>query len=123
MTPDAAHAMTKAAKKEGFYFRTLTRTDIKGLVQCEVNAPGLDYIHTHAGMLDKPGYRYNLTFRTEDNACSRDLRTGLQDVMNIIVRENGTDTRQFKYYQGGKVGIYNIDRQDPIYSEEILPFR
>lgn len=42
---ETAHELTKAAKKNGFYFRTLTATDKPGDVYCEATAPGIDYIN------------------------------------------------------------------------------
>ena len=43
-TSENAHLLTKAAKKNGFYFRTLMRTDTDTLVHCEVTAQGYQYI-------------------------------------------------------------------------------
>lgn len=43
-TPEVAHSMTKAKKKEKFYFRTLTRTDHIETVLCETSDAGWEYI-------------------------------------------------------------------------------
>lgn len=46
-TPEVAHSLTKASKKEGFYFRTLTRTDHTDIVTCETTEPGWKYINNN----------------------------------------------------------------------------
>lgn len=45
---DTAHALTKAAKKSGYYFRTLTRTDNGTDVFCEASEPMMTYIEDNA---------------------------------------------------------------------------
>ncbi len=42
-TPETAHELT-AKKKQGFYFRTLTRTDRGDRVYCETTEPGYHFI-------------------------------------------------------------------------------
>ncbi len=37
--------LTKASKKEKFYFKTLTRTDNTDHVECETTEPGFEYIN------------------------------------------------------------------------------
>lgn len=44
-TPETAHMLTKAGKKEKFYFKTLTRTDNTDHVECETTEPGFEYIN------------------------------------------------------------------------------
>lgn len=47
-TPDVAHLLSKACKKERFYFRTLTRTDHIAIVISEITEPGMNYIKKNA---------------------------------------------------------------------------
>lgn len=37
LTAEHAHMLTKDSKKNGYYFRTLSRTDTGSLVHCETN--------------------------------------------------------------------------------------
>ena len=74
-TSENAHLLTKAAKKNGFYFRTLMRTDTETLVYCEVNAQGYQYIKDNGIDVDtevKPTpaattYRYKVQDREAGN--------------------------------------------------------
>lgn len=43
-TAEVAHKLTKQSKKQGFYFRTLSRTDNTDVVSCEVTEHGYEYI-------------------------------------------------------------------------------
>lgn len=53
LTPEVARRLTAVSKKEGFYFRTLTRTD-KGIpVHCEASDYGFDFILNHKNELFK----------------------------------------------------------------------
>lgn len=42
--PETAHMLTKKSKKNGFYFRTLSRTDNVEMVPCEVTEQGYQYM-------------------------------------------------------------------------------
>lgn len=43
-TSEVAHRLTKESKKQGFYFKTLTRTTKIEEVVCETTEPGYEYI-------------------------------------------------------------------------------
>lgn len=43
-TSETAHRLTKESKKQGFYFKTLTRTTKIEEVVCETTEPGYEYI-------------------------------------------------------------------------------
>ena len=42
--PNTAHSLTAIKKKQGFFFRTLTRTDHIERVYCETDEKGRKYI-------------------------------------------------------------------------------
>lgn len=52
-TPSIAHRLTKEMKKNGFYYRTLTRTDHNEFVICETTDPGMQYIEENKIPINK----------------------------------------------------------------------
>jgi DNA-binding XRE family transcriptional regulator len=106
-TSENARLLTKAAKKNGFFFRTLMRTDTDTLVHCETNAQGYQYIKDNGIDVDtevktNPAgmtYRYKVQDResgkvigfyyTEDEANADVVLFGNND------KEHGTYTTDF----------------------------
>ena len=54
---ETARMLTKESKKNGFYFRTLSRTDNVDRVPCEVTEPGHQYM---TNTTIKIGYKYDV---------------------------------------------------------------
>lgn len=106
-TSENAHLLTKAAKKNGFYFRSLMRTDTDKLVYCEVNAAGNQYIKENGIDVDteiKPmpalmTYRYKVQDREAGNVI--DYFFSKEDADEAVVmfeegdKEDGTYTPDF----------------------------
>ena len=55
-TPETARELTALKKKNGFYFRTLTRTDNIDRVYCEVTDPGYQFIKENGITIDELNY-------------------------------------------------------------------
>lgn len=55
-TPETARELTALKKKNGFYFRTLTRTDNIDRVYCEVTDPGYQFIKENGITIEELNY-------------------------------------------------------------------
>lgn len=55
-TPETARELTTLKKKNGFYFRTLTRTDNIDRVYCEVTDPGYQFIKENGMTIEELNY-------------------------------------------------------------------
>lgn len=106
-TSENAHLLTKAAKKNGFYFRTLMRTDTDTLVMCEANEQGYQFIKDNGIDVDteiKPTpalltFRYKVQDREAGNVI--DYFYTKEDADEAVAmyeendREDGTYTPDF----------------------------
>lgn len=55
-TPETARELTALKKKNGFYFRTLSRTDNIDRVHCEVTGPGYQFIKENGIVIEELNY-------------------------------------------------------------------
>ena len=84
--PDTAHMLTKASKKNGFYFRTLSRTDHVDSVPCEVTEPGHQYMINNT---IKIGYKYDvIDDELADVIAANQIEMTCDENMNLIISIN-----------------------------------
>ena len=119
-TAEQAHELTKLSKKDGFYFKTLSRTD-KGIpVSCEVTERGYDYINAN-GIEVEWETTYDVVFQSDTDSNSKGFHSSIEDCKKYIEVNNGSpsDYSYFSDYKGWMVQIVCNETGEVVYECEV----
>lgn len=113
--PETAHQLTKLSKKEGFYFKSLTRTTNIEKVVCEVTETGYDFINDNGIEVDF--YTYDVVFNNDTDSNCKGFKSSIEDCKKYIELNNGSNDSYFADYKGGIVSVVCNETGEEVYSE------
>ena len=116
-TPETARELTALKKKNGFYFRTLTRTDNIDRVHCEVTDPGYQFIKENGIAIEE--LTYDVVFNDDEATNAKGMEATKVDAILYVKLYNGTNESYFADYKGGVVQVVCKEPGDVVYEETV----
>lgn len=116
-TPETARELTALKKKNGFYFRTLSRTDNIDRVHCEVTDPGYQFIKENGIVIEE--LTYDVVFNDDESTNAKGMEATKVDAILYVKLYNGTNESYFADYKGGVVQVVCNETGDVVYEETV----
>lgn len=95
------------------FCRTVSHQDAMKL--CKQGEAAIPYLMAKYSETDV----FDVCFDDDNDSNSKGINGTYDECMNYIRRYNGTNESYFADYKGGVVSIYNVTKEEVVYTEEI----